>query len=227
MAVVQNNRQAFVSAGLTLLRAAYLARTDVRLGTGRTASFEIWDDLVRQAVCWLADLQRTRQLPAGRVSDDEVFPSLQDPSDAISEAVREDPESVKLLRLLTHWEAVFGFASSPREGKTIRDMLEKLRFISSSPPYMETPSDMTELRDLFDTLVEIAGDPKTNRVNSRSLGKWLGRNVDRQVSGICLRRGPERGGVATWYVEAVHVQGSEGVVGFDTRQPENLSAAIV
>ena len=47
-------RQAIVAASLSILRA-FIAAGKPRHASGRTASFEEWDDLIRQCVAWLAE----------------------------------------------------------------------------------------------------------------------------------------------------------------------------
>jgi len=49
---VINNRQQMVVAALTIVRA-YITAGRPKAAPGRIASFELWDDLVRQPLCWL------------------------------------------------------------------------------------------------------------------------------------------------------------------------------
>ena len=56
---------------------------------------------------------------------------------------------------------------------------------------------------LFEALVDVGGDSVGRRINKRSLGKYLAKNKDRIVNGMCLRAGPLRQRYATWWVESV------------------------
>lgn len=90
------NRQHIVAAALTLLRF-HLAAGSPRLGTGRMAAFEQWDDMVRQAILYV-----DRELTPGRYGD-------------VMELARRgqesDPEREDLLRLLSALRGVFGARS--------------------------------------------------------------------------------------------------------------------
>ncbi|MEI6415501.1 MAG: hypothetical protein WCP34_14745, partial [Pseudomonadota bacterium] len=88
---VLGKRLRMVAAGLTLVRA-WIAHGRIRLGDGRTASFESWDDLIRQTLCWVA-------------SWDSRFA---DPLKATERAFELDPETSKLKTLLATWHAKFG-----------------------------------------------------------------------------------------------------------------------
>ena len=85
---------------------AYIAAGRPKVATGRIASFELWDDLVRQPLCWL----RERLVESGRDLTD--LPMFVDPADSIDRAASENPETSKLAVLLNAWIATFG--SAPR-----------------------------------------------------------------------------------------------------------------
>lgn len=50
------NRLDMVIAALTLIRG-YIAAGRPRMAPGNTASFEVWDGLVRQTVCWVGSFE--------------------------------------------------------------------------------------------------------------------------------------------------------------------------
>ena len=81
-----DNRQEMVAAALTLLRG-FIANGSPRATADRLASFEQWDDRVRQAVLWL-ELQGI--LPV----------AVADPVDVIERAKRTEPERMKLSAVL-------------------------------------------------------------------------------------------------------------------------------
>jgi hypothetical protein len=86
------NRLEMIKAALTIV-LGYKHLAEGRT-YGRMASFEQWDDLVRQPVCWL-----------GKELFDGQYP---DPMGSISEAVSADPELQTLGELLTSWHEVYG-----------------------------------------------------------------------------------------------------------------------
>ena len=82
---------------LTIIRA-HIAAGKPHLGQGRTASFEVWDDLVRQPVVWLA------QVAVGRAD----VPTFGDPLDVVQRQFDDDPETQKLAAFLSAWHAKYG-----------------------------------------------------------------------------------------------------------------------
>ncbi len=80
---VLNNRQELAEAALTIIRG-WLS-SDAQRAPGRMASFEDWDDLVRQTVVW--------------VGGDEYG----DPMDAVDIAQSNDPEQTALNEFLEAW----------------------------------------------------------------------------------------------------------------------------
>ena len=97
--MVQADRLAYVVAALTIVRA-YIAAGRPKMASGRTASFEQWDDLVRQPICWLAQQVTMTQ--------DASLPELADPMEAAKRAFEQDPETTKLRAMLEAWHATAG-----------------------------------------------------------------------------------------------------------------------
>ena len=95
--IAKRDRQRMVADALTIMRA-HITAGSPRLGKGRTASFELWDDLVRQSVVWIAKIAAEAGL--------EV--SFSDPIAVIARQIEEAPDSRKLLALLTGWYSKFG-----------------------------------------------------------------------------------------------------------------------
>ncbi len=98
---VIRNRQRMVAAALTLL-SGFVAAGMPRLGTGRLASFEQWDDLVRQSVVWLGS---------------QGIGSLVDPINRLNDAAANDPETARLGTLASTWFGEFG--STPKSLKEV------------------------------------------------------------------------------------------------------------
>jgi hypothetical protein len=96
-AVTLRQRQQLVVDALTIVRAHITAGAP-RLGKGRTASFELWDDLVRQPVIWIAQLA---SLAGG-------MPDFADPLSVVVKQANDDPEAQKLSAFTTAWHNAFG-----------------------------------------------------------------------------------------------------------------------
>ena len=168
------NRQRMVADALTILRA-YIHAGRPRPAGGSVASFEDWDDLVRQAVVWIGKVVRERT--------GLDVPGFADPMQSIDKSFDLDVETGKLVALLTAWHEVLG---------------DKRVVVSELVAAVEDPVQRADAADLLDALDDIAGE--RGRLNRRILGRWLERNVDRAIGGFCLRRGPHRGGRVTWRV---------------------------
>lgn len=93
------DRLHYVVAALTIVRA-YITAGRPKVASGRAASFENWDALVRQPICWLAE-----QVAAAR---DAPLPALDDPLKAAERAYEHDPETSKRRAMLEAWAGVFG-----------------------------------------------------------------------------------------------------------------------
>jgi hypothetical protein len=90
-------REELVVAALTIVRA-YITAGSPRMGRGRTASFEQWDDFVRQPLLWLSDVAATSS----------SAPTLADPLNVVERQFSEDPETQKLGALMDAWYKTFG-----------------------------------------------------------------------------------------------------------------------
>ena len=91
---IVRNRQQLVASALTLL-SGYVAAGRPKMTPGRLASFEEWDDLIRQPIVWLG-----QQGVAG----------LCDPITSLTEAAASDPDAMRLADLAHQWHSTFGSA---------------------------------------------------------------------------------------------------------------------
>lgn len=87
---VRDRRQRLVRAALTILRGYQVAGSP--LGEGRMASFEVWNDLVRQAVVWLG----------------QTVGGFADPALSALRNAAQDPVKGTLATVLSAWRGVFG-----------------------------------------------------------------------------------------------------------------------
>lgn len=129
---VRDRRQRLVRAALTILRG--FQAHGVALAPGRLASFEAWDDLVRQAVVWLGE---QAGLPV----------TLADPAESAMLAASEDPAKAALAAVLRAWRAAFGN-----------------RYVSAADAWARAQDDLTGDCDALRSALEIVaeGDPKFN-----------------------------------------------------------------
>lgn len=101
LAYVTRNRQRMVAAALSLL-SGFVSAGMPRLGKGRLASFELWDDLVRQCVIWLGS---------------QGIRKFVDPVTRLSETAALDPDMARMSALACEWFAEFG--DTPQQLKDI------------------------------------------------------------------------------------------------------------
>jgi hypothetical protein len=171
---VCNNRQALVVAALTIVRA-YITAGRPKVAKGRIASFELWDDLVRQPLCWL----RERLIESGRNLND--LPMFVDPADSIDRAASENPETSKLAALLNAWIATFGTTPT-----------------SPAQAIAKATEGFGAQSVLFDALDEIAG--QNSKLNVRKLGRWLERHNGQLCTGLRLVLANRTNGLKRWTV---------------------------
>jgi hypothetical protein len=206
VSVVTTYRHHLVDAALTILKAAFNRGLDPRIGKGRMASFEVWDDLVRQAVCWLALLQAEGKVPKGALASGEKYPSLVDPMQAVTEAVQSDPARSQLGRLLNAWAAEVGTGSA-RETTVTTRQLEQVRQPMSAMAPGSSAADRPET--LYEVLRSLAPMPGGG-INNRALGKLLSKVKDQICGGYRLKTGPSRQGAITYWVEDLRGNGEFG-----------------
>jgi hypothetical protein len=147
---IDSERMRYVVAALTIIRA-FITAGRPKLGSGRTASFELWDDLVRQPICWIKTL-------VARADDDDL-PALDDPLQAAETAFDQDPETTKHKALLHAWYAEFPGIAATVAGAVARGV---------------------DGNDLHAALDEIGGQgAKTNpRIVGRWIERHVGKRIN-------------------------------------------------
>ena len=164
-------RESLVIDALTIVRA-WITAGQPRLAKGRTASFENWDDLVRQPVVWIAQFAQAAGLPA-----------FADPLDATKRAFEHDPETAKLRAILDAWDNCFGARPT-----TVAEAVSRAN----------SGADDETTVALLDAIDEIASERGT--INRRILGRWIERHVDNRRGGRWFARGKLRTGSQTWII---------------------------
>nr|WP_180203843.1 hypothetical protein [Pseudomonas sp. SbOxS1]NYU03605.1 hypothetical protein [Pseudomonas sp. SbOxS1] len=179
---VRANRQEMVRDALTVLRGYQLDLIGSRRGAGRMASFEAWDDAVRQAVLWGGSL--------GVIE-------LGDPLDAIDTAYGQDPDRAKLAALLHGWYEIYG--DKPTKVATV---IDGTKVPWSAFTQQGTTNENEDARvGLRAALEEIAGEGHV--INPRLLGRWIEKHAGCVVGGLRFRRGKNLNGTATWSVSQI------------------------
>ncbi len=172
LAVCIAERQQIIAAALTLIRY-YLSSGIKRPGEGRMASFEMWDDWVRQTVIYI-----NSELASGKFGD--VMEQIQ-----VNQA--GDPELESLGALLHALQLNFGdnlFSAS--------DILKKANYCSFNGGE-ESPAVL--LSNALDAFKTGRGD-----LTSKSLGRILSYRKDRIVDGLHLQKVGDIKGTSQWRV---------------------------
>ena len=198
-AMVRDHRQQIVAAALTLFYGYFSLGCEKRLGKGRTASYDEWDDIIRQTVCWLADLQKRGLLPSGHTADGLACPRLVDPLDAIADAIAVDPGLLQLGRLLTAWSHTIGTGYAHASKMTVKELVKAHGNVKPATPDASDP-DCPTLAEVF---ADLAGVPRTSEINNKKLGMYFATHADRVLRGLTIRQGKPYQGAATWWVEDV------------------------
>ena len=169
---VIKNRQQMVVAALIIVRA-YITSGRPKAAPGRIASFELWDDLVRQPLCWLKELAKS----SGR----KDLPNFADPAESITRSESANPEQAKLAAMLNAWHAAFG--DTPTTVATAKSFNDH-----------QSPASI----HIADAMDEIAG--QNGKVNARILGRWIERHAEQRNGGLRFVRAGKAHGVIRWQV---------------------------
>lgn len=177
--IVKENLVEFRIAALTILRG-YLSAKKTQMAEGGMGSFEDWERLVRQAVCWVA---REGLAPV----------EVDDPLLSINKNFEGDNDTNRLKALLAHW---YSLVERPL---TLKDLLliaeaNKGEISRSGEPLKDDES--TDC--LYDMLYEIAG--KGNEVNTKMLAAWLRKYQNRVVDGMHIEQCDKVKNIARWRV---------------------------
>ena len=170
------NRQKLISCALTLIRF-YMAANVKPPGVGRTASFEDWDDMVRQTVIYLNQTIAPNEY--GDVMEKMVANQL------------EDPEQESIHDLLSAWVELFGYRAV-----TAAEVLQEIGWAGHQ--YISTDSPKFRLRQ---AILELNPNFKDS---PKSLGSVLRYRKGRIVKGMKLSSPGVSHGTVLWCVELVN-----------------------
>jgi hypothetical protein len=179
-------RPHLIGAALTLLRAWHISGKQ-RISHDRLASFEDWDDWVRQTILWL-------------IREDLAPVELADPTAGIELSMSVDADAQKHSNLLAAWFE--NFAANPRT------TAEVIAHANLGQPFHPTPVPATPEARLYDAVAAVALD---NRVlNTSRLGRWLGKYKERILDGKKIIHAGRAQGNQRWAVAQVGEGGLGG-----------------
>ncbi len=180
---VKSGIQGFRCDVLAILRSYILAKKP-RVAKGGMGSFEEWEQLVRQTVCWIAE---------ENISDIDFG----DPLLSIDNNFESDVNTNRLRVLVDLWYAYFGdkFVTV----KEIIDVANANRNMAER--FLVDDSDMNQTSSFSDIVFEIAGSG--NEVNGRIFSSWIRKNKDRIVDDKRIEQGKMLNGNVTWCVKKV------------------------
>ena len=163
----REHRLDMVAAGLTIIRAGIQNGPTM---ADRTASFELWSDTVRRAVCLVA------QYGALDVAD---------PVESIDTAYSMDPETGKLGALMDAWWEIW--EDEPIKTATLVKFAQAEKTVVFQTN-KEAEEDGAEEEggllypELAEAVDAIAGNGRS--INKQKLGQWIGKNKARLVDGF-------------------------------------------
>lgn len=180
---VKSGIQGFRCDVLAILRSYILAKKP-RVAKGGMGSFEEWEQLVRQTVCWIAE---------ENISDIDFG----DPLLSIDNNFESDVNTNRLRVLVDLWYAYFGdkFVTV----KEIIDVANANRNMAER--FLVDDSDMNQTSSFSDIVFEIAGSG--NGFNGRIFSSWIRKNKDRIVDDKRIEQGKMLNGNVTWCVKKV------------------------
>lgn len=172
----RRHRHKIVAAALTILRGFVVAGKP-STSKDRLASFEAWDDLVRQAVLWLGKKEHL---------------NLGDPTCCIEAAKEQEPERQKLTAFLS----TVATCKGTKEWR-VADLLDLIS--RYEPDLLKPTADDLAVAALRDALHEIASD--RGKINPRILGRWIERQKDIRCGGYFLKRCGTRHRAVLWKLD--------------------------
>ncbi|OZY60137.1 hypothetical protein CJF39_07400 [Pseudomonas lundensis] len=150
------------------------------VAAGGLGSFEQWESLVRQCLCWL-------------ISEGVCPAPMADPAGVLELSRAEDPEHQKLTQLLSAWHSVHG-----SNRVFLKELQTNCEAMGRFADVGHFTSATTEEQALNAILEEVAFH--NGRFNTRAFAAWLRRNAGVIVEGLRLEQGAKSGGTAVWRV---------------------------
>lgn len=168
---VRARRARLVGAALTLVRGWCESGAEPK--PKPLGSFEAWDSLIRQTVCWLGDIQTEFELA--------------DPNLTTERTDAADDSKVQLRDVLRAWREAFGYVPVTASGA--------LSFAQGD----DTASINEKADCLRVALAALARHPR-DEMNPVRLGQWLKQQRERVVAGLRFEGFLDRKETSLWFV---------------------------
>lgn len=150
------------------------------VAAGAFGSFDEWEALVRQCVCWLI---RERLAPA----------DMTDPLEVMTLSKAEDPHHQQHVAVLEAWFQAFG-------SRIVQ--VREITNLMTARGFDHTPGGLTKAeREFVELVKEIK--PLRGEFEGRYFSGWLRRHKGRVVGGLRLDPGPKEAKEPGWYVTAL------------------------
>lgn len=169
-------RMDIIAAGITIIKAWFNAGCPHT--QGRTASFEQWDDLVRQPIAWLATYRPEL---------------LVDPMDVLRSAKEVDPEQEEWKDMLEALNKKFSTVPF-----TAKDVMHVYQSVHDSQTGYGTTTPTEDV--IHECIHDVLGG---RNVTARRIGKYFQNRKDRLAGGLRLKLGVKGRDGAAWRVENV------------------------
>jgi hypothetical protein len=203
LTLVKSRRASLIVAALTLIRGA-LTHTmagiwEDRLAPGRFASYEAWDDLVRQTVVWLNGEGVT-------FAGEQI--AFSDPAGSAINSFKEDPAKNTVGLMLAAWFDAFD-AVPTYAGEFMAKLNTahgKDGFTSTDTPKTNTDTPVNRPRILLAVeALEANGKPLT----PQGLGQWLTKHRGEVVDGKRFASEDDsHGKQKKWFIESMEAKPS-------------------
>lgn len=171
---------------------------------GRLASFEQWDDLVRQPIAWLSD---------------HMPDAICDPMDVMKAGQAADPEQEEWGELLHALHKKY----SPRPF-TAREVVRVVENVRDSRFGRDHNTVYEEDETIYESISDAIG---LKDLNGRRLGRFFLNRMDRISSGMRISKAHESSKGTQWIVhEKAGQKPPDEEVGFSRSKPTDKQASI-
>jgi hypothetical protein len=175
-------RFGIIASAMTIIKAWMFAGRPH--SQGRTASFEDWDDLVRQPISWLSSF---------------IPDKICDPMEVMKSGQSVDPEQSEWGVFLDALYAKYG-----SDRFTVRDLIGIVENVKSSRSGSSFSSTVYEADEtIYDCITDTMG---SRDINGRRLGRFFLNRMDRICAGKRITRAGENRNGAEWVVHLTENQ---------------------
>ena len=196
---MKNRQRMRLAAGALTLVKAYLTRIDSTRPCDGSSGFDDWDKVVREPICWLAKMIKSKRIKAPN-----VFEALEDPRHAFGKAAAMDAYLANHGTLLRAWAAALGTGDTGGTRFSVKAAIDQVRKRLQSP-------NRVELDALYAALLVVAPSRVNfQEIDTVKLGTFFSRRQGTIVDGFRFRAGPTKQHAVEWFVENLNERGEGG-----------------